>query len=482
MVEILSKQGVSLKNYTFNTFFNSSSTLNDPRVIYDAPSERWFASIPSGGQGIRLAVSSTNDPTGLWRFYNFLACNGDDVPSLGVNDDKIVISANSAPNSLICVANKSELVAGASIIDNSSFTLPYLAVHPVQSLSPTTTEYMVSTGTNPTNKTRLFAVKGTPVSDGVPGGVSIRTINITIAAITPVTSPPSFASYDYRVQDAAWFKGRLWYTLNDGCIPPGGSQNYPCIRLTEINTNTSGILQDFDYGVAGQSVYYPALRIDGNGNLDVVYGFSLTGVGFGIGVTGQTVNDPIGSLKQPAILKSGSQGLSDWWGDYFGAGVDPSDRSVVWVAGEYVPSPLTSCSQGGTKQKVNCWGTFIGSMSVQSFTMSINPASLNMIAPNQGSIATGHATLTITSFGFSGQITLSNSPNYVTALSGPLLGYSQTSFNMTIGQIITITISASICSSTPSRTFTITGGSPVFTNSTTFAVTITGQRSGACPD
>ena len=120
-------------------------------------------------------------------------------------------------------------------------------------------------------------------------------------------------------------------------------------------------------------------------------------------------------------------------------------------------------------------------MSIQSFTMSMNPATLNMSAPSPGGIATGQANLTISSFGFSGQITLSNSPNYDTALNGPLLGYSQTGFNMTPGQTITITVSAFICSSTPSRTFTITGTSTVSTDSTPFTVTITGQRSGSCP-
>jgi len=471
MVEIFSKQGVSLKNSTFNAFFNTSSTTNDPRVIYDAPSERWFASIPSKDQGIRLAVSTTNDPTGLWKYYNFPACNGDDIPSLGINDDKIVISANSAPNSYICIANKSELVAGVPTIDFAFFNAPYYAVYAVQSLSPTTTEYMVSTGNSPTNVTRLYAIHGTP-----PGNLSITLTNLPINATSLPTNLPQFAGYDTRVLDAAWFKGKLWYALNDGCTPPNDSQSWPCIRLTEINTNSSRVLQDFDYGVASQSTYYPALRIDGNGSLDVVYGFT----GGGIAVTGQAANEPVKSLRQPATLKTGNGARTDYWGDYFGAGADPSDNRTVWVAGEYVPNNHALCPPGTGNEK--CWGTFIGSMSIQPFTLSVSPAALNMVAPSPGSISTGHANLTvISSLGFSGQITLSNSPNYMTATSGPLLSYSQTTLNMTPGQTITIVISASICSSTPSRTFKITGTSAVFTNNVTFTVNITGQRSGSCP-
>src|SRR5207244_1774780 len=101
MVEIFSKQGVSLKNSTFATFFNVSSsvTLSDPRVIYDKSSERWFATI----QIARLAVSNSSDPTGPWKVYDFISCSGDN-PSLGVNDDKVVISSNvGGTNSAICI-------------------------------------------------------------------------------------------------------------------------------------------------------------------------------------------------------------------------------------------------------------------------------------------------------------------------------------------------------------------------------------------
>jgi hypothetical protein len=477
-VEIFSKQGTSLKNSTAGSFFNVPLTsVGDPRVIYDASSKHWFATIAFG----TLAVSNSSDPTGNWKIYKFNQCSGDYL-TLGVSDDKIVISSNKAGNgggSYTCIVNKSELIAGSSNIDFKSINFTYPFLRPVQSLSPTTTEYMVSTGWNqPTNVTQLLAISGTP-----PGNLTIQSTNLTIRAVTNPALDPfggNNGAYDFRVQDAAWFKGKLWYTLNNGCTPTNATQSVGCIRLVEINTNTTQPVQDFDFGVAGQQFFFPALRIDQNGSLDVVYGFSSPGVG--VAVTGQTVSDPVGSLRQPATLKIGNS-LLDNWGDYFGAGVDPSVPGVVWVAGEYLPSNSGNCRNSEPMPKtVTCWGTSIGSMSIPSFSMSINPAILQMSAPSPGGFATGHASLTITNFGLSGQITLSNSPNYSTALAGPILGYSQTIFNMTQGQTNTITVSASICSSTPSRTFTITGTSTVFTNSITFTVNITGQRSGACPE
>src|SRR5437773_7037475 len=150
MVEIFSKSGVSLQNETFASFFNVSASSGDPRVIYDASSGRWFATSMDG----KLAVSNSTDPTGTWKLYS-LPCASFDNPSLGVSDDKVVISNNpdgdGGSRSLVCVANKTELVAGSSNLDFVSFSLPFLSVHPVQSLSPTSTQYLVSTGIVPTN-------------------------------------------------------------------------------------------------------------------------------------------------------------------------------------------------------------------------------------------------------------------------------------------------------------------------------------------
>lgn len=36
------------------------------------------------------------------------------------------------------------------------------------------------------------------------------------------------------------------------------------------------------------------------------------------------------------------------WGDYSGAGIDPSDQTKVWVAGEYAPKNRTGKSEWGT--------------------------------------------------------------------------------------------------------------------------------------
>src|SRR5438309_6570256 len=167
-VEIFSKQVAIVKNYTFNSFFNVhySTVLNDPAIVYDPSSARWYAI----AEGL-VAVSNSSAPTGLWNHYNFTFC-APHVPSIGVTDDKIVLVASTAqPSGVshICVANKSELARGSPKIDNATFTETPNGVHAVQALSPATTEYMVSTGMAPTNNATIYAVTGTP-----PGQVTIQ--------------------------------------------------------------------------------------------------------------------------------------------------------------------------------------------------------------------------------------------------------------------------------------------------------------------
>lgn len=71
-----SKSGQLQNSFDLNSFFKvpSGQTYSDPRVIFDAPSGRWFASGLSFtslyGSQIYVAVSSTGDPSGAWAVYN----------------------------------------------------------------------------------------------------------------------------------------------------------------------------------------------------------------------------------------------------------------------------------------------------------------------------------------------------------------------------------------------------------------------------
>ncbi len=382
---VFTKQGVSNRTFTLSSFFTTGSDfISDPKVLFDLSSSRWFASLVDVTLGsVLVAVSSTGDPTGTWTIYS-LSAGGflPDQPIIGVSDDKFVASANdffarSFAGAQYWVLNKAQMLAGSAV---STFTsganIGFFSIHPVQSLSSTTIQYMVGNivvrKALSTTTMKLFSITGVPGVSTV--AASTATLTVSTLAIPPGGVQPGTTSTidtsDFRVQDAVWFKGNLWYGLDDACTPTGDTQPRSCVRLTQVDTTTSPVTvkQDFDYGTSGQYFFYPALRVDGQGDLGLIYGYSSSTIFPSLAVTGQAPVDPAGSLAAPRTLKAGSAAdTSTRYGDYFGAGLDPSNPSVVWVAGEYHSNAGGTCGSFGS-----CWSTFIGSIMMNSIVVGVN--------------------------------------------------------------------------------------------------------------
>ncbi len=421
--EVFNKTGASIQVFGLGPFFHTGSDfISDPKIMYDASSGVWFATIidtdtvPNFTRGaVQIAVSTTNDPTGTWNVYSMSTGSLlPDQPIPGISDDKFVFSSNMYSQVAFLgaewwVINKNDLLSGIAQPHSVSFG-PYASlesVHPVQSLSSTTTQYMVSTGASDlsVNSTsiKVFAVTG------VPGVSTVQNTTTTLAVSQVISKPPSGNSpsgyyvdtVDQRVQSAAWFGGNLWLGFNDACTPTGDNAKRSCARLSQISTlSTPSITQDFDYGAVGTDYYFPALRIDSSGNLQVVYGFSSSTIHPSLAVTGQATTDQHGSLASSVTIKSGNtDDAFGRYGDYFGAGLDPVDTAIVWVAGEYHTTTSGSCDAFGD----SCWSTFVDRMSFSDFGFT---ASASSVTFNPGSSARVNVTATGIN-GFTGTLALS---------------------------------------------------------------------------
>ena len=80
-----------------------SLSISDPRIIFDPLSGRWFASqvdfdpIGSAGNDFLLAVSATDDPTGIWNGVAWPADPGGsfaDFPRLGLDAKGVYLTGN----------------------------------------------------------------------------------------------------------------------------------------------------------------------------------------------------------------------------------------------------------------------------------------------------------------------------------------------------------------------------------------------------
>ena len=340
-----------LRTEQLDDFFGRrGDRLTDPRILYDAPTGRWFASISDVDSGsVLLAVSAGVDPTAGWTVSSFPAAGCADQPRLGLADGVVVLAADlfadckTAGATLggeLWVVNKQQLLEGSKAPAYTSYgpDAAYASFAPVQSLSPTSTEYVVSVDEPTSRVVHLLTVDGIP-----PDPVSVR--EVASPSLNPLlrpafaAQPPDAAgkpqllieTNDDRVLDSVWENGRLWFSANTGCVPAGDILLRTCARLVELSTVTNTVDWDTDLFRAGAHVFFPAIRPDAAGNLVVVYAESGRKLPLTLAAIGRT---PEGSLTQPVVIaRTAGSFLGDRYGDYFGAARDPVDPTVVWVAG-----------------------------------------------------------------------------------------------------------------------------------------------------
>lgn len=331
-------------------FGSGRDRLTDPRIVFDAPSGRWFASISDvDRQQVLLAVTAAADPTGAWSVSSFDAGGCADQPRLGIADDIVVLAADLYTNcdergaralgSEIWTLNKADVVAGSATPAFATFgpTNSYSSIAPVQSLSPTATEYAVSVDDRVSRLAHLLAIDGVPplpvtVQEVATPVISLLARPPLAAQPGPAGARPPIATNDNRVLDAVWENGRLWFSANARCTPAGDAIIRTCARVVELATATGTVAWETDLGVAGAHVFYPAIRPDGDGNLVIVAGESGLDVLPELIAYGRTQD---GALSAPAVVvQSAGTYRGDRYGDYFAAARDPSDPRTVWIGGE----------------------------------------------------------------------------------------------------------------------------------------------------
>jgi hypothetical protein len=432
---IYTKTGSLIKKFGLEYLFNLPSRessdrhgITDPVLLFDSASNdtqsnshidgnnnrRWFASISDvTTHSIRIAVSKTNDPTGVWRIYNFpfesLPNNCSDQPFIAVSDDKLVIGVNTWSNNCewsnglispkfsgvqFVVANKHDLLAGESAHIKAMQSVPntkYFSLRPALNLSPTTALFLVTADDFNHDKVQILAIDGNISNLYIDKAISgnIHTTNISPDGIQPLTfstinndnndnngqqngQQETFATVkekhpeyfvhtgDARVQSPIWYAGKLWFAVNVGCFINGDTQSRSCIRIIEFDTNTSKVLLDFNIGHIGASLYYPALSIDKSGNnIGIIFGYSSSDTYPSLLIgAGAAKNNIFNFLKYFQSLKNGTaNALATRYGDYFSAAIDPSEPNSIWVAGQYYYHPSSSTP---------VWSTFIGKINTES--------------------------------------------------------------------------------------------------------------------
>ncbi|MCI4349917.1 MAG: hypothetical protein L3K15_00140 [Thermoplasmata archaeon] len=355
--KVWTKAGVVKSSFTLATFFATGTDFtSDPKVIWDNLSSRWIATLLDVTTGnIHVAMSKTSSPLAGWNVYTLgSAPSGDfpDQPILGVSSDLVVIGGNDYVTATsafvggqVWALNKSTMLTGALTYYNFFGPHAYwFSMHPVHSISATMKAYLVMGSGS--SSVKVFSITGKP------GATTHATLSAaTTLAVTAFSAPPAapqkgtvkkIDTSDTRMQDAVWKAGVLWLTFDTGCIPTGDATTRSCVRLIQLSTvGPPSVVQEFNLAKYHTYLFYGALAMDGASNVVVAYGYSNGTVYPSFAVTAHLAGSPLGSLLPSVTLVTGTASATVActfgvcrWGDYYGAGADPSSPNI-WIAGEY---------------------------------------------------------------------------------------------------------------------------------------------------
>lgn len=367
-----------------------SSTLvnegvSDPRVKWDAASQRWFASeITLGGTGrlnnsVLVGVSNTANPLDGWKAtsYNVSgATRFTDYDTLGVDGNAVYIGSNDfdAVNFLgvtLSSIPKSSLLAATP-------TTTGMATFTQTSASPTmgSTPQGVSNGGTGGTGGMILAVSTlpvkqvilTPINNTASAGATLgtsQTIGVAYdgnntSARQPVGSR-IIDTLDHRVSGTVYQVGNRIYAanaFNNGNQGGVGAAGFNSVRWLVLDATTGTVLQEGLLQDGSHDYWQPSIAANPIG--DVVIGYNKSGLDMNISsfaAVGHTVGGVLtfdsDLLLATSTVNNYSDGLGtpSRWGDYSATMVDPTDPNMFWTIQEVATGTHT-------------WGTQITAISI----------------------------------------------------------------------------------------------------------------------
>ena len=428
-IEVRSRTGALLGSNDLNTFLSVDSThyTADPRVIYDAWSQRWWLSITQVANNfscsgvaapVLIAVSASSNPLPFssWIVYElpfvtpgtFLG----DQPGLGISANTVAVSwsdfncSGTFIGSDIDILQRTDLEIG-TVGANSDvpFTDGSFAPQPVESIgggSTMTTQYVVVNDSDcapivcasPVIEVDSFT--GTPEGQNVAGFTATPAMTPTLVDGTYFGTPPAQQSGtsttintdDDRFLNAVWENGHIWTADGTECTPALDSTPRSCLDYVGVTASNTGVVnatitQINNVGVNGSYLFYPSVGVDSAGNVFTVFDESSSStfptiMSATIPVGGSTLSafqtvhasstfyNPLSFACQTIASTNACR-----WGDYSGAAQDPSNPKHVWVVSE-AEDGLTSSACPSPSE---CWGSDIAQLTVAPPVItSLNPA------------------------------------------------------------------------------------------------------------
>jgi hypothetical protein len=152
---------------------------------------------------------------------------------------------------------------------------------------------------------------------------------------------------DTRLGGVVFRHGLLW-TAHTIAANWGADANVSAIQWFQINPRAGCITQQGIYGAPQFHYFCPAVAVDGEGNMILVFNRAGESDLPEIRFTGRCFTDEAGTMQESVLLQPSPAPGGAEWSNFSGAASSPDD-SGVWLIGQYATTE-------------NDWATWIGSV------------------------------------------------------------------------------------------------------------------------
>lgn len=352
-----------VKPFYLNTFFHETPTAftSDPRVFYDAGSQRWIASIlgvtfdsKTGNvteSHLDVATSAGSDPRGAWRVVRIDASNPGhtgcpclaDYPILAVDHDNVYLSTNEFDRTLtafngaqLYAISKTDLASGAAtanvVLFQNLAVAGSLAFHvqPANTYGNPGVEYLMSAldpnntfdnriavwaltdpgavgrGGTPTLSVRVVASQAYAAPPDAQTPPGICTGNRCGAAGSP-TSGAVAADFD-AMQEVQYINGVLVGALDTAVNVPGDTGSRAGIAWFVVRPQVTGgtiaasthIERQGYLAQRGEYLLYPHLNMTPNGAMAMTFGLGGPATFLSAAYATAAPGGPFGGIKLAA--------------------------------------------------------------------------------------------------------------------------------------------------------------------------------------
>lgn len=335
----------------------------DPRVEYDSIWKRWIVTAEAFPESVTsqkhfIAISQGQFATGAFFIYQinvtpFIGGNFWDFPQLGMDQDAIIVTANTfdslgafAGSAVLTVA-KARAYNGLSLLGTIFTGLPVSLAPPVV-LDQNKETFLIGGPTSGSDLhlyTLLNSSRNGPSLTG-PVLVPVAAFSVPPQAPQPGTGEAldtldsRFANRSTQVGDALWqvhtidvagFATPRWYQIDTAGADPACA-GLPCV-IASGSFFASGTSHDFNAAIAANA----------NGDVYVTWSSTDTAIQPQVRFSGKQAGDPsippgVAVFTSPSALTGNfDPGLGvQRWGDYPSITIDPADQSQAWGVNESV--------------------------------------------------------------------------------------------------------------------------------------------------